>query len=138
MERLFRRRKHLGNEKRRFSLNSHRISFFLQEPQHNLDCPDLIEEYENRILQKSRYVNNDASTALLKRKPSLDQAPVPNKRGRPPLDRNYPRPQNPSNRVSEEASAFDRGYDAEKILGATDATVGETARPEGWIPHRSI
>lgn len=83
-------------------------------------------------------MNNDAAPAPLKRKPSLDQAPVPNKRGRPPLDRNYPRPQNPSNRVAEEASAFDRGFDAEKILGATDATVGETAREKGRIPHRSI
>ncbi|CAF0992213.1 unnamed protein product [Rotaria sordida] len=90
------------------------------EPQQNLDCPDLIEEYENRLLQKTRYMNNDSST--LKRKSSLDQAPVHNKRGRPPLDRNnYAKQQTSSTRI-EEASAFDRGYEAEKILGATDAT----------------
>ena len=66
-------------------------------------------------------MNNDSST--LKRKSSLDQAPIQNKRGRPPLDRsNYPKQQTASTRV-DEASAFDRGYDAEKILGATDATV---------------
>ena len=60
----------------------------MKEPDQNLDCPDLIEEYENRILQKPRYMNNDP--AGLKRKSSLDQAPVHNKRGRPPLDRsNY-------------------------------------------------
>jgi hypothetical protein len=67
-------------------------------------------------------MNNDPSTSL-KRKPSLDQAPVHNKRGRPPLDRNnYSKQQSSSARV-EEASAFDRGFEAEKILGATDATV---------------
>lgn len=94
----------------------------LQEPQQNLDCPDLIEEYESRLLQKNRFMNNDAST--LKRKPSLDQAPVHNKRGRPPLDRSNYNKQQPSAARSEEASAFDRGFEAEKILGATDATVG--------------
>jgi hypothetical protein len=72
-------------------------------------------------MQKSRYMNNDPSS--LKRKSSLDQAPVHNRRGRPPLDRsNYPKQQTSSTRV-EEASAFDRGFEAEKILGATDATV---------------
>ena len=66
-------------------------------------------------------MNNDSLS--LKRKTSLDQAPVYNKRGRPPLDRsNYTKQQSSSTRV-EEASAFDRGFEAEKILGATDATV---------------
>jgi hypothetical protein len=62
----------------------------------------------------------------LKRKPSADQPPAPNKRGRPPNDpfapRNYPKQQAASIRT-EEGTAFDRGLDAEKILGATDATV---------------
>lgn len=67
-------------------------------------------------------MNNDSST--LKRKSSLDQAPVHNKRGRPPLDRsNYSNKQQTASTRVEEASAFDRGYEAEKILGATDATV---------------
>ncbi len=67
-------------------------------------------------------MNNDSST--LKRKSSLDQAPVHNKRGRPPLDRsNYPKQQSSSTTRVEESSAFDRGFEAEKILGATDATV---------------
>ncbi|CAF0849248.1 unnamed protein product [Rotaria sordida] len=93
------------------------------EPQQNLDCPDLIEEYENRIMQKSHYINE--SSTSLKRKSSLDQAPVQNKRGRPSNDslshRNYSKQQTSSIRT-EEASAFDRGLEAEKILGATDAT----------------
>ena len=72
-------------------------------------------------------MNNDPST--LKRKPSLDQASPPvvhNKRGRPPLDRsNYSKQQQQQSLSTrnEEASAFDRGFEAEKILGATDATV---------------
>jgi hypothetical protein len=67
-------------------------------------------------------MNNDSSS--LKRKSSLDQAPVHNKRGRPPLDRsNYTKQQSSSTTRAEEASAFDRGFEAEKILGATDATV---------------
>ncbi len=62
----------------------------------------------------------------MKQKPSLDQAPVPNKRGRPPNDSYTPRSyskQQPASIRTEEPSAFDRGLDAEKILGATDATV---------------
>lgn len=109
----------------------------LKEPDQNLDCPDLIEEYENRILQKPRYMNNDP--AGLKRKSSLDQAPVHNKRGRPPLDRsNYGNKQQQQQQAQQqqqhqtastridEPSAFDRGYEAEKILGATDSTVDFT------------
>ena len=68
-------------------------------------------------------MNNDAPSSSIKRKSSLDQAPVPNKRGRPPLDRNASRASNSTTRMTEEASAFDRGYEAEKILGATDSTV---------------
>ena len=78
-------------------------------------------------MQKSRFVHEP--TASLKRKPSQDQVPVQNKRGRPPNDsyapRNYPKQQQqqPASIRTEEASAFDRGLEAEKILGATDATV---------------
>jgi len=96
------------------------------EPEQNLDCPDLIEEYETRLMQKSRYINE---TSTLKRKSSLDQPVVPNKRGRPPNDaianRNFVKQQQqqPSSTIrNEEASAFDRGLEAEKVLGATDAT----------------
>ncbi|CAF4726041.1 unnamed protein product, partial [Rotaria sp. Silwood1] len=39
------------------------------EPQQNLDCPDLIEQYENRIMQKSRYMHEPSTS--LKRKSSL-------------------------------------------------------------------
>jgi hypothetical protein len=71
-------------------------------------------------------MNNEP--AVLKRKSSLDQAPVHNKRGRPPLDRNNyskqpQQQQQTSSTRAEEASAFDRGFEAEKVLGATDATV---------------
>jgi len=93
------------------------------EPEQNLDCPDLIEEYENRIMQKTRYMHEPSTS--LKRKSSADQMPVQNKRGRPPNDslahRNYSKQQTSSIRT-EEASAFDRGLEPEKILGATDAT----------------
>lgn len=95
------------------------------EPEQNLDCPDLIEEYENRIAQKPRYTHDGSSSTNLKRKSSLDQASVPNRRGRPPNDsltnRNYVRQQT-NNMRNEEVSAFDRGLEAEKILGATDST----------------
>ena len=46
------------------------------EPQHNLDCPDLIEEYENRIMQKPRFMHEPSTS--LKRKSSMDQAPIQN------------------------------------------------------------
>ena len=76
-------------------------------------------------MQKSRYMHEQPSTSL-KRKSSIDQAPIQNKRGRPPNDslahRNYSKQQTSSIRT-EEASPFDRGLEAEKILGATDATV---------------
>ncbi|CAF0994981.1 unnamed protein product [Adineta steineri] len=93
------------------------------EPHQNLDCPDLIDEYENRILQKPRFINEPSTS--LKRKSSLDQAPQQNKRGRPPNDslghRNYSKQQT-SSLHTDETSAFDRGLEPEKILGATDAT----------------
>ncbi|UJR15652.1 hypothetical protein I4U23_002588 [Adineta vaga] len=93
------------------------------EPEHNLDCPDLIENYENHLAQKSRFTHEPSTS--LKRKPSVDQVPLQNKRGRPPNDslahRNYPK-QPISSIHSDESSAFDRGLDPEKILGATDAT----------------
>ena len=93
-----------------------------------------------------------ANDPSLKRKPSLDQTAGPNKRGRPPLDRNHYSRQQPqqqqqqqqqqtsnANRTSsaaaatnDEPSAFDRGYDAEKILGATDATV---RRHRDFVPR---
>jgi hypothetical protein len=76
-------------------------------------------------MQKSRYVQEPSTS--LKRKSSLDQTPVQNKRGRPPNDsytRNYSKQQTSSIRT-EEPSVFDRGLEAEKILGATDATVKE-------------
>jgi len=77
-------------------------------------------------MQKSRYIHEPSTS--LKRKSSLDQAPVQNKRGRPPNDsftpRNYPKQQTSSSSIrTEEVSAFDRGLEAEKILGATDASV---------------
>lgn len=97
---------------------------FTKEPEENLDCPDLIEEYEKRIRQKSRFMHEPSTS--LKRKTSLDQAPVHNKRGRPPNDsyttRNYPK-QATTSIHTEEQSEFDRGLDPEKILGATDTTV---------------
>jgi hypothetical protein len=141
MEGLSRRRKYLGTEiKATMCAGIAGIAFVLsglfKEPQQNLDCPDLIEEYENRIAQKSRYLHESAPTsssssspssaAVMKRKSSLDQVSAPNKRGRPPHDaianRNYLK-QSSSSLRTEEASAFDRGLEAEKILGATDATV---------------
>ena len=75
-------------------------------------------------MQKSRHAH-ELSTPL-KRKLSFDQTPVQNKRGRPSNDslshRNYSKQQTSSIRT-QEVSAFDRGLEAEKILGATDATV---------------
>jgi len=69
---------------------------------------------------------HESFTPSLKRKSSLDQAPVQSKRGRPPNDslahRNYSK-QPTSSIHTEEVSAFDRGLEPEKILGATDATV---------------
>ena len=70
---------------------------------------------------------HEQPSTSLKRKPSLDQAPVQNKRGRPPNDsytsRSYSKPQSSSSIRTDEVSPFDRGLEAEKILGATDATV---------------
>ena len=65
-------------------------------------------------------------SSALKRKSSLDQPVVTNKRGRPPNDavanRNFAKQPTPAPVRTEEASAFDRGLEAEKVLGATDAT----------------
>lgn len=70
------------------------------EPVDNLDCPDLIKEFEEER----------------KRKEQAKQAKGPGKRGRAPGggDRNV-------KSRKDEIRGFDRGLEAEKIIGATDA-----------------
>lgn len=75
------------------------------EPEENLDCPDLISEYEDNRKKKEAAKKDER-----KRKPGApdDKKPNPNKKKHVEED-NKPR-------------GFDRGLEPERIIGATDSS----------------
>ncbi|CAF0905729.1 unnamed protein product [Didymodactylos carnosus] len=129
-----------------------RIEYFLKwkgfsetentwEPETNLDCPDLISDYENRAAQKGRYssginvLQQHDHQLSLKRKSSDDSSnhSLPTY-GSTSSGKRLRNDNNNNSRIGKTsitslqgtndetlASAFDRGLEPEKILGATDA-----------------
>ncbi|CAF4651891.1 unnamed protein product [Rotaria socialis] len=61
------------------------------EPQQNLDCPDLITEYEAHLLQQSRYMNPDTDTSSLSQQKKVEDECQ---------DFTIPRTTNPGNKLS--------------------------------------
>ncbi|CAF1062612.1 unnamed protein product, partial [Brachionus calyciflorus] len=90
------------------------------EPEENLDCPDLIAEFENRLKsqqqgQKQAKRKTDSDIALNKKRKSEATQPLANATNT----------HDQSEIVSEEnnpARGFDRGLIPEKIIGATDSS----------------
>jgi chromobox protein 1 len=78
------------------------------EPEDNLDCPDLITEYENRVKNKSKRKSEVESDNKKKKKPDASSSTT-NENVVPSIDDNPQR-------------GFDRGLVPEKIIGATDSS----------------
>ncbi|XP_064643749.1 chromobox protein homolog 3-like isoform X2 [Lineus longissimus] len=74
------------------------------EPEENLDCPELIAEYEDRAAKKRKEKEEKK-----KRQKDEDHAPAKKKKKIVEEDDNKPR-------------GFDRGLQPEKIIGATDSS----------------
>lgn len=88
------------------------------EPEENLDCPDLIAEFENRLksqggAQKKR--KTDSDIALNKKKKSEATQPLTNATNTHENSAEASSDDNP-------ARGFDRGLIPEKIIGATDSS----------------
>lgn len=88
------------------------------EPEDNLDCPDLIAEFENRLksqggVQKKRKTDSDIS--LNKKKKSEISQPLLNTTNTHENSAEASSDENP-------ARGFDRGLIPEKIIGATDSS----------------
>ncbi|RMZ96554.1 chromobox -like protein [Brachionus plicatilis] len=88
------------------------------EPEENLDCPDLIAEFENRLksqggAQKKR--KTDSDIALNKKKKSEVSQPLSNTTNTHENSADASSDDNP-------ARGFDRGLIPEKIIGATDSS----------------
>ena len=87
------------------------------EPEENLDCPDLISEYENKAkaAKAKRKTETDLNTSKRKKPestPSVSSSTtqvVSNENSAPAEDKNPNR-------------GFDRGLQPEKIIGATDSS----------------
>jgi len=96
------------------------------EPHENLDCPDLIKEFEDNLKKKKEEKSTPAGPAKKKMKPSTSSPAVKdNKREKKDdKDDDTPKPAK-QKKVDTESVApkgFDRKLDPEKIIGATDSS----------------
>lgn len=78
------------------------------EPEENLDCPDLISEYENKAKNKSKRKSEVEPDSKKKKKTDAGSSTT-NENIAPSIDENPQR-------------GFDRGLVPEKIIGATDSS----------------
>jgi len=104
---------------------SGRVEYFLKwkgyseedntwEPVENLDCPDLIAEYEEQRKKKKQEIKAKESSEGLKDP----------KKSEKKLEKSKPTDTEKKKKREEEAKprGFDRNLDPEKIIGATDAS----------------
>ncbi|KAF4522719.1 hypothetical protein B566_EDAN010925 [Ephemera danica] len=78
------------------------------EPEENLDCPDLISEFENNRKKKEAAKKEEPKTKKRSATPATTPAEKPAKK-KTPEEENKPR-------------GFARGLEPEKIIGATDSS----------------
>lgn len=125
-------------------VRNNRVEYFLKwkdyssadntwEPEENLDCPDLIAEYENRMKKKENTSFNTsigataASAAPPKRRQDSETSSTT--MGTLPKSSNKTKRMDSTSQVApkiEDGSlnlkGFDRGLEPEKIIGATDSS----------------
>jgi len=77
------------------------------EPKDNLDCPELIEKFEKDLKEESKDEEKSSDKSKKRKAESTDATPKQKKKA--VEEDNRPR-------------GFDRGLDAERIIGATDSS----------------
>ncbi|XP_054280270.1 chromobox protein homolog 1-like [Macrosteles quadrilineatus] len=97
------------------------------EPHENLDCPDLIKEFEDNLKKKKEEKPSVSGPAKKKARPSTSSTPSnkENKRERKDdKDEDAPKPskQKKVDTESEAPKGFYKKLDPEKIIGATDSS----------------
>jgi len=111
-------------------IRSGKIEYFLKwkgytenentwEPKENLDCPDLIAEYEMQLEMaenKKRQATATPDTTKNAKKTSGASTPTPSLTG---TNENEPAKKK---KKDEKPRGFDRGLEPEKVLGATDSS----------------
>ncbi|VDD76768.1 unnamed protein product [Mesocestoides corti] len=108
------------------------------EPEENLDCPDLIKDFEERMAKERSATTSPArssygSNKSIMRSKSLGVSELPRKRGRSSLndhDDSAPEAKKPADETTISVSkvpsrslrGFARGLEPDRIIGATDSS----------------
>ncbi|KAF2351656.1 Chromo domain [Trinorchestia longiramus] len=79
------------------------------EPEVNLDCPELIAEFEDNRKKDEQRKKEEAKKKDSRKRPAADEGSAKKKPKKGVEDDNRPR-------------GFDRGLEAERIIGATDSS----------------
>jgi hypothetical protein len=88
------------------------------EPEENLDCPDLIAEYENRLQTKQKRKQPSEPQAAKKKKTDSTTTPTNASTASSSASVNL----NEEEDANAQPRGFDRGLQPEKIIGATDSS----------------
>ncbi|XP_065665846.1 chromobox protein homolog 1 isoform X2 [Hydra vulgaris] len=98
------------------------------EPASNLNCPELIAEYERELNEKKRKSSNRVSFDVERKEQKADkktEKPVPDEKKKQTKRKQTDEGSSKKKKKSEKhLNGFDKGMEAEEILGATE-TSGE-------------
>ncbi|XP_050437455.1 chromobox protein homolog 1-like isoform X2 [Adelges cooleyi] len=96
------------------------------EPEENLDCPELIEEFEEKLRKKEKEKKTNKDLPERGRKRTLSNSTAKSEDAGPSKERRKVSPTKSKDKSVEKevtgTKGFDRGLEAEKIIGATDTS----------------